>query len=90
MAGLCIAIIIGHALDAFLCLWIADRGGIRTFPTGIFRADTDIVFAGATGTSTVGAVQAFHASGASRAIGFISSADLRATSTLTGGAVTTV
>jgi len=90
LSGLCIAIIVGHALDTFLSLWIADGSGISTFSARIFRADTYVVFASTTGASTVGAIQAFHASGASRAIGFISSTDFRTTSSLAIGTVTAV
>jgi hypothetical protein len=90
LPSLRIAIIVGHALDAFLCLWVADRSGFSAFPTSIFRAYTDIVFAGTSGAPAVGAIQALHASGASRAIGLFSSTDFRTTSSLTTGTVTTV
>ena len=85
-----VAIIVAHALDAFLSLWITNRRWVLTCSTGVFRAIAYIVLTGTPRTSTVGAIEAFHASCTSSAIGLVSPAHLRAASPCTIRPVTTV
>ena len=79
-----VAIVIAHALDTFLRLWMANRCGVFAHATGVWQLQTLFSQVHPALTSAIGAVEVSqHTGGSSSATRLVASTDLRAASSLT-------